>query len=64
MVAAPQNLRRDLAASTRHSVLENRGHGAVQKAIAVLLPEPIQSPEARSVETTVRTNKPRAIVRL
>lgn len=63
VVAASQQLGRNLAASARKSVFENRRHGAVQKAIAVLLPKPVQGPEARSVEVTVRTDEPRPIVR-
>ena len=63
VVAASQQLRRNLAASARKSVFENGRHGAVQKAIAVLLPKPIQGPEARSVKVTVRTREPRPIVR-
>ena len=50
VVAARQQLRRNLAASARKSVFENRGHGAVQKAISVLLPEPIQGVVSRSPE--------------
>ena len=64
VVAAPQQLRRNLAASARKSVFENGRHGAVQKAIAILLPEPIQGSEARSVEAAVRTGEPHAIVRV
>ena len=64
VVAARQQMRRNLAASARKSVFENRGHGAVQKAITVLLPEPIKGPEARSVEAAVRTGEPHAIVRV
>ena len=63
VVAARQQMGRNLAASARKSVFENRGHGAVQKAITVLLPEPIKGPEARSVEAAVCTHEPPAIVR-
>jgi hypothetical protein len=61
VVAARHQLRRNLAASARKSIFENRRNGAVQKAIAVFLPEPIQGAEARSVETTVCTDEPCAV---
>ena len=64
VIAAGQQVRRDLAASAGKSVFKNRGHGAVQKAIAVLLPEPIEGSEARSVEAAVGTGEPHAIVRV
>ena len=63
VVATRQQLRRNLTASARKSVFENRRHGAVQKTIAVLLPEPIEGPEAGRVEATVCTHEPRGIVR-
>ena len=63
VVATRQQLRRNLTASARKSVFENRRHGALQKTIAVLLPEPIQGPEAGRVEATVCTHEPRGIVR-
>ena len=64
LIAARQQVRRDLAASAGKSLFENRGHGAVQKAIAAFLPEPIKGSEARSVEAAERTGEPHAIVRL
>ena len=63
VVATRQHLRRNLTASARKSVFENRRHGAVQKTIAVLLPEPIQGPKAGRVEATVCTHEPPGIVR-
>ena len=63
VVATRQQMRRNLTASARKSVFENRRQGAVQKTFAVLLPEPIQGPEAGRVEATVCTHEPRGIVR-
>ena len=62
MVVAPRDqLRRNLAATARESFFENRGHSAVEKAVALSLPESVQGSEPWRVEGSTCTDKPRAI---
>ena len=62
VIPAGQGLRCYPAAAPRERVLEDRRHGPVEKAIALLLPHSVKRAVAWCVKEAVRTAEARAVI--
>src|SRR5688500_1374285 len=62
LISARQHLRCPAPASSCKGVLQDRRYGPVEKAISLLLPQPVKRPVAWCVKSAVRTPKARAVI--
>ena len=62
LIPARQHLRCHAPASSCKGVLKDRRYGPVEKAISLLLPQPVKRPVAWCVKSAVRAPKARAVL--